>query len=647
MQELHCGILATAATGGYSHYNETVNEANGALDTASLLASAALPNENPFVATSMPEAWVRAALLIRGNTLAGGHSGVRPVLVSNLVSLLRNDALPTIPLRGSISASGDLSPLSYIAGALQGKPGINVWVGDRGNGGRRLVTADAALLELAISPLKLGPKEGLAIVNGTAVSAGVGVLAMHDAHCLAVLAQILTAMSVEGLHGTIESFDPFFAAVRPHLGQIEASHNIHTFLTGSSLIHSNKDIADTSLRQDRYSVRTAAQWIGPQLENLLLAHKQVTIECNSTTDNPLIDTASGRALSGGNFQAMAITSAMEKARASVQIIGRMLFAQCTELINPALNNGLPPNLAADEPSESFLMKGVDIMMASLQSELGFLANPVGSHVQTAEMGNQSLNSLALISARYTHVALDVLSHMAAAHLFAACQALDLRAMHIRFLKNLKPAFQACTSEALQALFATTEGERLGRLQVELWSSLQKELDNTTKIDSARRIPRAIQTLQLKIIAALSSTRNDGNQVMSALNDWTRRCSALTLETSRASRDEYSANPDAKALLGPASCRMYKFVRDELKVPFLRTRHAKPPATNDVAIPSCDQSDPEERDASATETTGSLITAIYTSIRNGSLYVPVMECLREAQAAEAPHKAQMALTYAAN
>ena len=636
IQELHYGILATAATGESYHHHKVYNEANGGLDTASLLAEAALPNEDPIATTSMPEAWVRAALLIRGNTLAGGHSGVRPILVSNLVSLLRNNALPTIPLRGSISASGDLSPLSYVAGALQGKPCINVWIGDRRNGGRCLVTADAALSELSISPLKLGPKEGLAIVNGTAVSAGVGVLAMHDAHCLAVLSQILTAMSVEGLHGTIESFDPFFAAVRPHPGQVEASHNIHSFLTGSSLVHSKEDITETSLRQDRYSVRTAAQWIGPQLENLLLAHKQVTIECNSTTDNPLVDTASGRVLSGGNFQAMAITSAMEKTRASVQIIGRMLFAQCTELINPALNNGLPPNLASDEPSKSFLMKGLDIMMASLQSELGFLANPVGNHVQTAEMGNQSLNSLALISARYTHVALDVLSQMAAAHLFAACQALDLRAMHIRFLKNLKPAFQACTSEALQGLFTPKEEEQLGCLQRDLWSHLQQELDNTTKLDSAQRIPRVIQTLQLAIMAALPSSRNEGSHVMSALNDWTRRCSALTLETFHASRDEYSANLDAKALLGPASRRMYKFVRDELNVPFLRTGHPKPLAANDVAISSREQSDPEENDANATETIGSLITAIYTSIRNGSLYVPVMECLREAQAAEVPN-----------
>lgn len=342
-------------------------------------------------------------------------------------------------------------------------------------------------------------------------------------------------------------------------------------------------------------------------------------------------------MSGGNFQAMAITSAMEKTRASVQIIGRMLFAQCTELVNPALNDGLAPNLAADEPSESFLMKGVDIMMASLQSELGFLANPVGSHVQTAEMGNQSLNSLALISARYTQVALDVLSQMAAAHLFAACQALDLRAMHVRFLKRLKPAFQACTSEAFQALFTTAEDEELRCLQVGLWSNLQKELNNTTRLDSVQRIPRVIQTLQLTIMTALPSSRNDGSQVMSALSDWTRRCSALTLHTFQASRDEYSVNPDARELLGPASYRMYQFVRNELKVPFLRTRYPKPPATNGVGISSREHIDSEEYDANATETTGSFITAIYTSVRNGSLYVPVMECLREAQAVEVPNR----------
>lgn len=283
--------------------------------------------------TSMPEVWVRASLLVRINSLASAHSGVRPVLIATMADLLKHDILPRIPLRGSISASGDLSPLSYIAGTMLGKPTLVVSAGSRKAGKRGLTTADVALAEASINPVKLGPKEGLAIVNGTSVSAAVGALAMHDAHGLATLSQVLTAMSVEALCGTSESFDPFFAQVRPHPGQIEAGRNIHGFLDGSQLIQDPDGTEEGSLRQDRYSIRTASQWIGPVLEDLLLAHQQVTIECNSVTDNPLTD--GKRMLHGGNFQAKAITSAMEKTRLALQSIGRMLFTQCTELINPS------------------------------------------------------------------------------------------------------------------------------------------------------------------------------------------------------------------------------------------------------------------------------------------------------------------------
>jgi phenylalanine ammonia-lyase len=180
------------------------------------------------------------------------------------------------------------------------------------------------------------------------------------------------------------------------------------------------------LRQDRYLTRIAAQWIGPVLEDLILSYNQTTIELNSVTDNPLID-KQGKMLHGGNFQTKFVTSAMEKTRQGCETIGQMLFTQCTELINPATNHGLPPNLVVDEPSESWLWKGTDILIAALQSELGFLANLVGSHVKPAEMGNQALNSLALISGRHTLFAIDVLSQLSAAHLVALCQALDLRA----------------------------------------------------------------------------------------------------------------------------------------------------------------------------------------------------------------------------
>lgn len=181
-----------------------------------------LPIDNSTAATCMPETWVRASLVVRSNSLASGNSGVKLELIECLAQLVDKDIIPLIPLRGSISASGDLSPLSYIAGVIQGSPGVRVWTGDRRKHQRRALTAKEALPKASIQSVKLGPKEGLAICNGTSVSAGIAALALHDAHHLAVLSQILTAMGVEALTGSIESFHHFFSAVRPHAGRWNA-----------------------------------------------------------------------------------------------------------------------------------------------------------------------------------------------------------------------------------------------------------------------------------------------------------------------------------------------------------------------------------------------------------------------------------------
>ncbi|WQF90184.1 Putative aromatic amino acid lyase, L-Aspartase, fumarase/histidase [Colletotrichum destructivum] len=390
----------------------------------------ALPLNDPLAATCMPESWARASMLVRLNSLAGGASGIRVDIAESLKNLLNKDVVPRIPVRGSISASGDLSALAWIGALMQGKTCATAFSGPRnveGTAARRVMRADLALSEAGIAPVSLHAKEGLAIVNGTSVSAGVAALAAYESLNLAALSQVLTAMSVEALRGSDESFEPFIARIRPHPGQVDSARNIKAFLNGSRLLnrHDSRDAA--TLRQDRYSLRTASQWIGPVLEDFCLAYQQLTVELNSVTDNPLIDVETGRVFHGGNFQARAVTSAVEKLRQGLQTIGRMLFTQCTEMINPATSWGLPPNLCSEDPNDSFLFKGLDVVIAALTSELGFLANPVGSHVQTAEMGNQSLNSLALVSARYTLDAVDVLSQIASAHLLAVCQALDLRA----------------------------------------------------------------------------------------------------------------------------------------------------------------------------------------------------------------------------
>ena len=574
----------------------------------------ALPNEDPVASSTMPESWVRSTLLIRCNSLASGNSGVRSALVDGLVHMLQNNLTPVIPLRGSISASGDLIPLSYVAGALQGSPAVQIWMTDRRKG-RQQLSADVALAKHSQTPLRLGPKEGLAIVNGTAVSAGVGSLALHDAHGLIILSQVLTAMGVEALGGSAESFHPFFSNCRPHPGQSEAAENILAFLSGSKLLSSDNEHDcenGDSLRQDRYSIRTAPQWLGPQIENLMLADQQLSIEVNSTTDNPIIDTENQKILHGGNFQAMSVTSAVEKIRSSLQVIGRMLFAQCTELINPALNNGLSPNLTADDPSQNFLLKGIDISIASLQAELGFLAGSVEPHVQNAEMGNQSLNSLALLSARYTHTALSVLSQLSAAYLLTLCQALDLRVLYIRFLAALEPSFEAAAKESFEPYLTN-----LDKLHQKLWTNFRRELRKTTAMDSSERFSQIINSLQPTIIThARTNSNSDSSLGIQTIQQWNTRLSTLSLQTYQSTRKTYAANPDSSEFLGPASKRIYRYVRGTLGVEFQISVEDGVDKKFMSGVDGCNV------------TIGVQISKINAAIQNGALFVPVMECLRK-------------------
>ncbi|KAI9441665.1 L-Aspartase-like protein [Lactarius indigo] len=336
-----------------------------------------LPLLDPVASTSMPESWVRGAILVRINSLIRGHSGVRWELIEKMVALLRANITPLVPLRGSISASGDLSPLSYVAGTLIGNPSIRVFDGPAAFGARSIVSSREALVKHDIEPIVLGAKEHLGILNGTAFSASVAALALNEAVHLALLAQICTAMGTEALLGVRGNYAPFIHEIaRPHPGQIESARVIWDLLQDSNFaVSDEKEISSPPLNT-------------------------ITIECNSTTDNPLVDAETNEVHHGGNFQAMAVTNAMEKTRLALHHIGKLLFAQSAELVNPAMNRGLPPSLAASDPSLNYHGKGVDIAVAAYVGELGYLANPVSTHIQSAEMHNQAVNSLALISAPF-------------------------------------------------------------------------------------------------------------------------------------------------------------------------------------------------------------------------------------------------------
>ncbi|CAD0097899.1 unnamed protein product [Aureobasidium mustum] len=553
-----------------------------------------------FSTNSMPMSWVRASMLIRCNSIIRGHSGVRMCVAQAILSFLNRNIIPVVPLRGSISASGDLSPLSYIAGAIEGSPDIYVRLAN-GN----ISSAAEALKDAGIEPMNLQAKEGLGLLNGTAFSAATASLALHQSRDVALLSQVLTAMSVEAMQGSAEPFWPQIAAMRPHPGQIEAAANILSFLQDSKLakcVGSPKDTKMTGLFQDRYALRTASQWIGPQIEDLLLATSQIHTEINSTTDNPLMDVESDHVLHGGNFQAAVVTSAMDRTRLCLERLGKMLFSQVTEIINPMLNGGLPANLCADDPSLSFTCKGIDINMASYQSELGFLANPVGNHVQSAEMHNQAINSLALISLRYTFQALDTIYMMVAAHLFVLCQALDLRVLQVEFLESMEEnSIDWFTDmQAPEELHATLKDAVYTRIKSVWITTNTADLDQRCKVTADAVIPDIINT-SAKVLSgtSLESTK---------LVEFRANLQAQMQVQYELSRQDLFENHQTitPKFLGNAAKRMYNFVRGDLGVKLRRGLVEHPTQQPLLGV------EVEEPRKSI----GSRISVIYEALRDG-------------------------------
>ncbi|KAG8528313.1 uncharacterized protein KY384_007230 [Bacidia gigantensis] len=618
IRELHYGILPPTND---AHCPDCPRNANQhSQETESSFHKWTSTPEYPSESLYLPKACVRATIAIRINSLLKGFSSVRPVIVDRLLDLLNQDIIPMIPTRGSISASGDLSPLSYIGGAIQGKPTIRILPSSNSH---KIRTAHSALAAAGIEPVTLQAKEGLAIVNGTAVSAALGSLVLWDAHTLALLSHLLTAMSVEALLGTSESFHPFLSHARPHPGQIDSANLVLSFLHTSQLTQQNSGNLPQTLRQDRYSIRTAPQWLGPVLEDLTLAHQQLSIELNSATDNPLIDPTSTTSASfhGGNFQARAPHAAMEKTRQSLHLIGRMLFAQLTEMINPSTSRGLPPNLVAEDPSTSFIFKGADIYAAALQAELGFLAGPV-NHVMCAEMGNQSLNSLALVAARYTATAVEVLAQLNAVHAVAVCQALDLRAIGMGFFEEWRAGWKVLVEKCFADGDVCGGVDRKGLEEV-LWAQLLKCFDDTVSMDAEHRFPAIAKGVRDALLDLPGVKMSDA--FWQAAQKFKEELALTLRESWCAYRDAYMAHVDASHLLGRGSRRLYRFVRHDLKVPFLCTaRLETPPSEQEVGQSEGGAGDVEEEPM----TVGSYYGKVYRAVKDGRVARVMMDIVEE-------------------
>lgn len=548
-------------------------------------------------------------MVTRANSNIRGHSAIKLSVAEAIIKLVSHDCTPFIPLRGSISASGDLMPLSYMAGSVMGNPDIQVQVGKGKD--RVILTADKALQRFGMQPTVLGAKEGLSLINGTAPSAAVASLAIYDTNNLAVTCQLLTAMTAEGLAANVEWAHPFIGDIRPHRGQIEVATNIRSFLQASHLVSGlgtrAKDRFKTGIVQERYALRTSPQWLSPVLEDLALAQQQVEVELNSTTDNPLVNVALGDVHSGGNFQAASVTSAAEKTRLGLQMMGKLLFSQTSELINSGLSNGLPPNLAADDPSLSFCLKGIDVNMAAYQAELAFLANPVSSHVQSAEMHNQSVNSLALINCRYTMQAVELVSLMCAGALYTACQAVDLRVMHLTFLEVLRPTL----STLLYQHLVIREDSSLPSL---VWKDVCKSWYDTTCLDAAERASQVASATVPTIVEFMAQDSSNGPtaglDALKNLQTLKESIGKTVLETYIKHRDSFFQNQTTTQYLGKTTKRCYEFVRNTLGVPFNRGLVEQPGVAD------------TELDGRPKKIIGSWVSMVYEAIRDGRL----IECI---------------------
>jgi histidine ammonia-lyase len=386
------------------------------------------------VGEAFDEQTVRALMLIRANTLAKGHSGVRLETLNLLLAMLNQGVHPVVPSQGSLGASGDLAPLAHMALVL-------ISEGEAEYKGQILPSAEA-LRRAGLSPTPLAAKEGLALTNGTAVMCALGALAVHRAEQMSCIADAAGCLSLEALHGTALAFDERIHAVRPHPRQIDCARHLRQLLEGSDFTRHH----DPYNVQDAYTLRCIPQVHGAVRDAVAYARWVIEIELNAATDNPLLffDGDEVTVLSGGNFHGEPVAIAMDYLAMALTELGSISERRITRLTDEASNAHVLPAFLIKHGGLNSGFMLTQYTAAALASENKVLAHPASADTIPTSANVEDHVSMGCTAARHARQILDNLEHILALELMAAAQGVDFRRERLgpsaRLGRGTRPAY---------------------------------------------------------------------------------------------------------------------------------------------------------------------------------------------------------------
>lgn len=385
---------------------------------------------------------VRAAMALTVNSLAHGRSGCAASIVQLLIDFLNKSIHPLVPSQGSLGASGDLAPLAHVALCLIGE-------GDVEFGGERM-SAREALSKAGLSPVALGPKDGLSLINGTHFLTAVGALAAREAANLVTSADIAAALHVEASLSSIRPYSEEVLALRPHPGALQTASNVRRLVEGSGLMRSHENCGEV---QDAYSVRCVPQVHGAVRQAWMHAAQVLEVELNAVTDNPVW--VGGQFVSAGNFHGEPCALALDYLTLGLVELGNISERRTERLLNPTLSRGLPAFLASDPGVESGLMLA-HYTAAALASENKSLAFPPSADTIPTGANQEDHVSMGATSARRLDYVVGNLSRIVAVELLAGARAVRLRMEE----RGIQPGDgTAAAQEAIESLAPHRAGDR--------------------------------------------------------------------------------------------------------------------------------------------------------------------------------------------